>query len=80
MKVGKNDGLTLSHPLTGFLLTYCTTPHSTTGVPPCELLMGRHLRTHWDLLKPNPSQNVQQNKRNSTINMLNFDNSMLDSR
>ena len=60
MKAGKNDGLTLSHRLAGFLLTYRTTPHSTTGISPCELIMGRHLRTRWDLLKPDPSQNVRQ--------------------
>ena len=43
MKAGKNDGLTLQHRLASFLLTYRTTPHSTTttGTPPCELLMGR---------------------------------------
>ena len=34
------------------MLTYHTTPHSTTGMPPCDLLMGRRLRTRWDLLKP----------------------------
>ena len=40
MKAGRNDGLTVPHRLATFLLTYRTTPHSTTGVPPCELLMG----------------------------------------
>ena len=55
MKAGRNDGLTLPHRLASFLLSYRTTPHSTTGVPPCELFMGRHLRTRWDLLKPNLS-------------------------
>jgi hypothetical protein len=58
MKAGKNDGLTLPHRLASFLLTYRTTPHSTTGTPPCELLMGRSLRTRWDLLKPNTRTSV----------------------
>lgn len=52
MKSARGNGLTLSHQLNSFLLTYRTTPHSTTGMPPCELLMGRSLRTRWDLLKP----------------------------
>ena len=55
MKAGKNDGL-MSHRLAGFLLTYHTTLRSTTGVPPHELHMGHHLRTRWDLLKPDPGQ------------------------
>ena len=58
MKAGKNDGLTLAHRLASFLLTYRTTPHSTTGTPPCELLMGRSLRTRWDLLKPDTRKGV----------------------
>ena len=58
MKTGRNDGLTLAHRINNFLLTYRTTPHTTTGTPPCELLMGRTLRTHWDLLKPDVGQRV----------------------
>ena len=38
--------------LSRFLLAYRVTPHATTGVPPCELLQGRKLHTHLDLLKP----------------------------
>lgn len=59
MKAGKDDGLTLAHRLQNFLLTYRTTPHSTTGTPPCELLMGRHLRTRWDLLQPDLGRHVR---------------------
>ena len=58
MKAGKNDGLTLPHRLASFLLIYRTTPHLTTGTPPCELLMGRSLRTRWDLLKPDTRTSV----------------------
>ena len=58
MKTGQNDGLTLAHRINNFLLTYRTTPHATTGTPPCELLMGRTLRTRWDLLKPDVGQRV----------------------
>ena len=36
--------------LSRFLFQYRTTPHSTTGVPPAELLMGRRLRTRTNFL------------------------------
>ena len=60
MKASKGDGLTWTHRLDNFLLTYRTTPHATTGTPPCELLMGRSLRTRWDILKPNLGKHVHQ--------------------
>ena len=44
--------------LARYLLKQRTTPHSTTGVPPTELLMGRPLRTHLDLVKPDVSGRV----------------------
>ena len=55
----KHSSTDLQQRLACFLFHYCTTPHSTTGVPPAELLMGRHLRTHLDLLHPNTSSRVQ---------------------
>ena len=42
-----------------FLLTYRVTPHATTGVAPCELLMGRRLRTLLDRVRPNVADRVQ---------------------
>lgn len=36
-----------------FLFRQHTTPHSTTGKTPAEMLMGRRLRTHLDKLHPN---------------------------
>ena len=62
MKTGRRGGLTLAHQLDNFLLTYRTTPHSTTGVPPCELLMGRSLHTRLDLLRPNISRTVRHSQ------------------
>ena len=41
-----------------FLFRYRVTPHSTTGLSPAELLMGRRLRTHLDLLHPDTSRKV----------------------
>lgn len=35
-----------------FLLNYRSTPHSTTGKTPAEMLMGRNIRSKLDLLLP----------------------------
>ena len=51
-QAGKYNGLSLIHRLQNFLLSYRTTPHSTTNVAPCELFLGRKVRTQLDLLKP----------------------------
>ena len=42
-----------------FLLWYRLTPHTTTGVPPAELLLGRLPRSQLDLLKPELATKVQ---------------------
>lgn len=64
------DG-SLQEKLAKFLLWYRLTPHSATGVPPAELLLGRRPRLKLDLLKPNLSETVQskvevQKKHNDT--------------
>ena len=38
-----------------FLARYRISPHCTTGIASCELLMKRHLRTKLDLLQKNKS-------------------------
>ena len=58
MKAAKNHGLILAHRLENFLLSYRTTPHTTTGTPLCELLMGRSLCTRWHLLRPDVERRV----------------------
>jgi transposase InsO family protein len=45
-----------------FLLKYRVTPQATTGVSPSELMSGRRLRTHLDLLRPNLGSKVRQNQ------------------
>lgn len=58
LKATLNDGRSLSHRLSSFLLTYRTTVHATTRVAPCELLCQRHLPTRLDLLQPDPEKSV----------------------
>ena len=49
---------TLKQKLARFLLSYRTTPHSTTCVSPAELLMNRKLKSALDLLNPRLSDKV----------------------
>ena len=46
-------GISMKHRLANFLFRYRTTPHSTTGVTPAELMVKRRLRTKLSLIKPN---------------------------
>ena len=58
MRRNKEGSLTTR--LSRFLFRYRLTPHSTTGVPPSELIFGRKLRSPLDLLKPSIGSTVQQ--------------------
>ena len=60
MKASKYDGLTLPHRLENFLFSYRSTQHSTTSAAPCELFLGRKLRTRFDLIKPDLEGKVMQ--------------------
>ena len=63
MKTGlkkTRDGSRLSR----ILLAYRNTPHSTTGLTPAKLLLGRNLRTRLDLLKPNTAEHVEHKQWN----------------
>ena len=48
----KEEGGTMTSKIAKVLMAYRTTPQSTTGVSPSELLQGRRIRTRLDLLKP----------------------------
>ena len=52
--------LSLQHRLAIVLMTQHVTPHSTTGVPPAELLMKRQLTTTLERIKPNLSEKVKE--------------------
>ena len=49
----------LANRLSRFLLNYRTTPHSTMGGTPSELMFGHQLRTHMDLMKPDIGRRVR---------------------
>ncbi|XP_068723976.1 uncharacterized protein [Montipora capricornis] len=52
MKKLEGFGGTVHTRLRRFLLAYRSTPQTTTGVTPAELLLIRHLRTRLDLIRP----------------------------
>ena len=52
------DG-TLEDRLSKFLLNYRLTPHSTTGITPAELLLGRRPRSILDLVQPDLAKHVR---------------------
>ena len=66
MKKSKPGDITTQ--LARFLFHYRTTPHSTTGVTPAELLMGRPLRTHIDLVKPSIDSRVREKQSDQKRN------------
>ena len=66
MKKSTSDG-NVDTRLARFLFHYRTTPNSTTGVSPAELLMGRKLKTHLDQLRPNLASTVYGRQQSQTM-------------
>ena len=54
---------TQSDRIARFLFQYRITPHTTTGLSPAEMLLGRNLRSRLDLLKPNLEQKAAEKQR-----------------
>ena len=54
------DGVSLETQIARFFFRYRITPHSTTGVAPAELLIGRRPRSRLDLLHPDVTDRVRQ--------------------
>ena len=59
MKASQYDGRSHSQRLASFLLSYRSTPHSTTHETPGDLFLKRKLRTRLDLLRPDVNNTVQ---------------------
>jgi hypothetical protein len=59
MTAMKSEAGPLDLKLLKFLFRYRSTPHTTTGRTPAELLYGRPLRTLFDVLKPSPRTTVE---------------------
>ena len=60
----KHSNVDLETQVARFLFRYRITPHSTTGVAPAELLLGRLPRSHLDLLKPSLASKVHTKQAN----------------
>ena len=58
-KVVSDLDSTLSH----FILSYCTTPHTTTGVFPAELLFNGKLNTRLNFVKPRLSSIINEQEQ-----------------
>ena len=56
--IRKQSSGTLNDRISRMLFQYRITPHSTTGVSPSELLIGRRLRSRLDFLKPSMEERV----------------------
>ena len=52
-------GRNIKEKLSRFLFDYRITPHATTGVPLCQLLMNRQLRSRFDLLYPTVAKKME---------------------
>ena len=68
LKANVNSELTLQHRISNFLLSYRSTPHTTTGVSPASLFLHRQLRTRLDLVRPTVESRVlsKQSEQKST--------------
>ena len=60
LKQGFDESGSMEQRIAKVLMTYRMTPHSTTGVSPSELLLGRKLRSRLDLHRPNCAQRFEQ--------------------
>ena len=59
MKAMEMDGSDLHAKLQRFLFQYRNTPHTTTGLTPSELFLGRHVRTRLSMLRPEVSERIR---------------------
>ena len=62
LRAAEYTRLTFHQQLMNFLLSYRTTPHTTTGATPASLFLNRHVRTRLDLLHPSVHTRVTANQ------------------
>ena len=58
MKSGESSGTPLSQRLYSFLLSYRSTPRTTTNCTPSSMFLQRELRTRLDLVRPSSENEV----------------------
>ena len=61
-------GVSLETQICRFLFRYRITSHSTTGIPPAELLLGRRPRSRLDLLHPDIAGRVRKKQVDQKVN------------
>ena len=67
LKAGHHSGMPLKQSLSAFLLRYRTTPHATTGVSSCSLLMGQELHTRPNLMSPDVNAQVRDKQMQQKV-------------
>jgi hypothetical protein len=63
MQLDTTDGSTVAAKVNRLLLRYRSSPHSTTGLSPAELFLGRPIRTVLELLHPCTAMHVEKKQR-----------------
>ncbi len=76
LKTGMADGLSFKEAARKAVAVYRTIPHAATGMSPAELMLGRRIRTTWDV-KPHPPNPVRHEVRTALDK---YQKRMVDSR
>ena len=67
LRAALTEKKSISWKLANFLLAYRSTPHALTGETPAMLLMGRNIRTRFDILKPNLRKRVEDKQQDQEL-------------
>ena len=60
MKTMTSEPGTMNQKIARFLLSYRSSPHSTTQVSPAELFLNRNIRTRLDIMRPNLGTKIER--------------------
>ena len=72
MKTMSSEPGTVNQKISRCLLSYRSSPHSTTQVSPAELFLGRLIRTRLDIIRPNLGNKIQKKTTPSESNVRSF--------